>query len=62
MTTASEEDLEGDALDWLQHEQLKAVLWECVDSLTWAAAGSDPEAVLGQHEHERGQKGIRCFL
>ena len=29
----SGEDMEGDTLDRLQHEQLKAVLWECVDSL-----------------------------
>ena len=29
----SAEDMEWDALDRLQHEQLKAVLWECVDSL-----------------------------
>jgi RNA polymerase sigma factor (sigma-70 family) len=29
----SGEDMEGDALDRLQHEQLKVVLWECVDSL-----------------------------
>ena len=28
---ASREDMEGDALDRLQQEQLKAVLWECVD-------------------------------
>lgn len=30
---ASGGDMEGDALDRLQYEQLKAVLWECVDSL-----------------------------
>jgi RNA polymerase primary sigma factor len=29
----SGEDMEGDSLDRLQHEQLKAVLWNCVDSL-----------------------------
>lgn len=29
----SGEDMEGDTLDRFQHEQLKAVLWECVDSL-----------------------------
>lgn len=29
----SGEDMEGDTLDRLEHEQLKAVLWECVDSL-----------------------------
>jgi RNA polymerase primary sigma factor len=29
----SGEDIEGTVLDRLQHEQLKAVLWECVDSL-----------------------------
>ena len=30
---ASVEDMEGDAIDRMQHEQLKSVLWECVDSL-----------------------------
>lgn len=30
---ASGEDLEGDAVDRQLHEQLKAVLWDCVDSL-----------------------------
>jgi RNA polymerase sigma factor (sigma-70 family) len=29
----SDEDMEGDSLERLQHEQLKAVIWECVDSL-----------------------------
>lgn len=29
----SGEDMEGNTLDRLQHEQLKAALWECVDSL-----------------------------
>ncbi|MFR3728378.1 sigma-70 family RNA polymerase sigma factor [Lacrimispora sp.] len=29
----SGEDMEGNTFDRLQHEQLKAVLWECVDSL-----------------------------
>lgn len=29
----SGEDIEGNAIDRLQQEQLKAVLWECVDSL-----------------------------
>lgn len=29
----SGEDMEGDILDRMQQEQLKAVLWECVDSL-----------------------------
>ncbi|MDR2025579.1 MAG: sigma-70 family RNA polymerase sigma factor [Hungatella sp.] len=35
----SGEDMEGDALDRLQQEQLKAVLWECVDGLP----GRQPE-------------------
>lgn len=38
---ASGEDMEEDSLDRLHHEQLKAVLWECVDSLP----GRQPEVI-----------------
>lgn len=37
----SGEDMEGDTVDRLQQEQLKAVLWECVDSLP----GHQPEVI-----------------
>ncbi|GLC82081.1 sigma-70 family RNA polymerase sigma factor [Lacrimispora brassicae] len=37
----SGEDMEGDTVDRLQQEQLKAVLWECVDSLP----GNQPEII-----------------
>lgn len=42
----SDEDMEGDSLDRLQHEQLKAVLWECVDSLP----GRQPEVIRKQYQ------------
>lgn len=38
---ASAEDVEGDALERMQQEQLKAELWECVDSLP----GQQPEVL-----------------
>jgi RNA polymerase primary sigma factor len=41
----SGEDMEGDSLDRLQHEQLKAVLWECVDGLH----GRLPEVIRKQY-------------
>lgn len=43
---ASGEDMEGDALDRLQHEQLKAVLWECVNSLH----GRQPEVIRKRYQ------------
>jgi len=43
---ASGEDMEGDALDRLQHEQLKSVLWECVDSLH----GRQPEVIRKRYQ------------
>ncbi len=42
----SGEDMEEDALDRLEHEQLKAVLWECVDSLP----GRQPEVIRKQYQ------------
>ena len=42
----SGEDMEGDTLDRLQHEQLKSVLWECVDSL----GGRLPEVLRKQYQ------------
>ena len=42
----SGEDMEGDTLDRLQHEQLKSVLWECVDSL----GGRLPEVIRKQYQ------------
>ncbi|WP_394525743.1 sigma-70 family RNA polymerase sigma factor [Lacrimispora sp. JR3] len=42
----SGEDMEGDLLDRMQHEQLKAVLWECVDSLP----GRQPEVIRKQYQ------------
>jgi RNA polymerase primary sigma factor len=42
----SGEDMEGDALDRMQHEQLKSVLWECVDSLP----GRLPEVIRKQYQ------------
>ena len=42
----SGEDMEGDTLDRLQHEQLKAVLWECVDSLH----GRQPEVIRKRYQ------------
>ena len=42
----SGEDMEGDTLDRLQHEQLKAVIWECVDSL----GGRLPEVIRKQYQ------------
>ena len=42
----SGEDMEGNMLDRLQHEQLKTVLWECVDSLH----GRQPEVIRKQYQ------------
>ncbi|MEY8356975.1 sigma-70 family RNA polymerase sigma factor [Lachnospiraceae bacterium 54-53] len=42
----SGEDMEEDTLDQLEHEQLKAVLWECVDSLS----GRQPEVIRKQYQ------------
>ena len=42
----SGEDMEETALDRLQHEQLKAVLWECVDSLP----GRQPEVIRKRYQ------------
>lgn len=42
----SGEDMEGDALDRMQHEQLKVVLWECVDSLH----GRQSEVIRKQYQ------------
>ena len=41
----SGEDMEGDTLERMQHEQLKAVLWECVDGLP----GRQPEVIRKQY-------------
>ena len=42
----SGEDMESDTLDRLEHEQLKSVLWECVDSLH----GRQPEVIRKQYQ------------
>lgn len=50
---ASAEDVEGDALERMQQEQLKAELWECVDSLP----GQQPEVLERVRQKERGKIG-----
>lgn len=40
------EDLEGDAVDRMEHEQLCAVLWECVDSLP----GQQPTVIRQRYQ------------
>lgn len=42
----SGEDMEGDALDRLQQEQLMAVLWECVDGMP----GRQPEVIRKRYQ------------
>lgn len=42
----SGENIEGDALNRLQHEQLKEVIWDCVDSLH----GRQPEVIRKQYQ------------
>ncbi|EXG87934.1 RNA polymerase sigma factor, sigma-70 family [Clostridium sp. ASBs410] len=50
----SGEDMEGDSLDRLQHERLKAVLWECVDSLQ----GRKPEVIRKQYQENMSLEAI----
>lgn len=58
----SGENMEGDALDRMQHEQLKEILWECVDSLP----GRQPEVIRKQYQEnmtmtEIGREyGVSC--
>lgn len=40
------EDLEGDAVDRIEHEQLCAILWECVDSLP----GQQPAVIRQRYQ------------
>lgn len=42
----SGEDIEGDTLERLEHEQLKVILWECVDSLP----GRQPEVIRKRYQ------------
>lgn len=51
---ASGEDMEGDALDRLQHEHLKSVLWECVDSLH----GRQPEVIRKRYQDNMTMREI----
>lgn len=48
------EDMEGDALDRLQHEQLKSVLWECVDSLH----GRQPEVIRKRYQDDMSMRAV----
>ena len=50
----SGEDMEWNTLDRLQHEQLKAVLWECVDSLQ----GRQPEVIRKQYQENMTLEAI----
>ncbi|EXG84078.1 RNA polymerase sigma factor, sigma-70 family [Clostridium sp. ASBs410] len=50
----SGEDMEGNTLDRLQHEQLKVVLWECVDSLQ----GRQPEVIRKQYQENMTLEAI----
>ncbi len=50
----SGEDMEGDSLDRLHHEQLKVVLWECVDSLQ----GRQPEVIRKQYQENMTLEAI----
>jgi len=50
----SGEDMEGNIVDRLQHEQLKAVLWECVDSLQ----GRQPEVIRKQYQENMTLEAI----
>lgn len=52
---SSGEDMEGDSLDRLQHEQLKAVPWECVESLQ----GRQPEVIRKQYQENMTLEAIR---
>lgn len=51
---ADPSDLEADVLDQVQHEQLCAVLWECVDSLE----GRQPEVIRKRYQEGRTMAAI----
>lgn len=51
---AAPADLEADVLDRVQHEQLCAVLWECVDSLE----GRQPEVIRKRYQEGRTMAAI----
>lgn len=51
---AAPADLEADVLDQVQHEQLCAVLWECVDSLE----GRQPEVIRKRYQEGRTMAAI----
>lgn len=51
---ASAEDMEGDALERMHQEQLKAEIWDCVDSLP----GQQPEVIRKRYQDNKTMEAI----
>ena len=56
--TASAENLEEDVLERIQQEQLRAVLWDCVDNLE----GQQPEVIRMRYQENMTREQVgQCF-
>lgn len=56
--TASAENLEEDVLERIQQEQLRAVLWDCVDSLE----GRQPDVIRMRYQKDMIREQVGQFI